>query len=52
MNATAARPRTMIAVVDDDKAVCSSLKFMLEIEGYVARTYDTPTRQQSRHCHA
>jgi FixJ family two-component response regulator len=34
----------MIAVVDDDKAVCSSLKFMLEIEGYVARTYDTPTR--------
>jgi FixJ family two-component response regulator len=32
----------MIAVVDDDTAVCSSLKFMLEIEGYVARTYDTP----------
>lgn len=32
----------MIAVVDDDTAVCNSLKFMLEIEGYVTRTYHTP----------
>jgi FixJ family two-component response regulator len=39
-----AKHRTVIAVVDDDKAVCSSLKFMLEIEGYVARTYETPER--------
>lgn len=43
MNHTA-RHRTVIAVVDDDRAVCSSLKFMLEIEGYVARTYETPER--------
>lgn len=34
----------MIAVVDDDAAVCSSLKFMLEIEGYATRTFETPER--------
>jgi two-component system, LuxR family, response regulator FixJ len=35
--ATAKRP--MIAVVDDDPAVCSSLKFALELEGFAVRTY-------------
>ena len=34
---TAKRP--MIAVVDDDPAVCGSLKFALELEGFVVRTY-------------
>jgi FixJ family two-component response regulator len=31
--------RPMIAVVDDDPAVCGSLKFALELEGFVVRTY-------------
>jgi FixJ family two-component response regulator len=35
--ATAKRP--MIAVVDDDPAVCGSLKFALELEGFAVRTY-------------
>jgi len=35
--ATAKRP--MVAVVDDDPAVCGSLKFALELEGYAVRTY-------------
>jgi two-component system, LuxR family, response regulator FixJ len=34
---TAKQPR--IAVVDDDPAVCSSLKFALELEGFAVRTY-------------
>jgi two-component system, LuxR family, response regulator FixJ len=34
---TARRP--IIAVVDDDPAVCGSLKFALELEGFVVRTY-------------
>ena len=34
---TAKRP--IIAVVDDDPAVCGSLKFALELEGFVVRTY-------------
>jgi len=29
----------VIAVVDDDPAVCSSLKFSLELEGFAVRTY-------------
>jgi two-component system, LuxR family, response regulator FixJ len=33
-----ARPR--VAVVDDDPAVCNSLKFALELEGFVVRTYN------------
>lgn len=37
-----AMSRPVIAVVDDDEAVCASLKFMLEIEGFAARTYSTP----------
>jgi FixJ family two-component response regulator len=35
--ATVKRP--MIAVVDDDPAVCGSLKFALELEGFAVRTY-------------
>jgi len=30
---------SVIAIVDDDPAVCSSLKFSLELEGYEVRTY-------------
>lgn len=33
--------RPKIAVVDDDEAVRASLKFMLEIDGFTARTYST-----------
>ena len=29
----------LIIVVDDDAAVCKSLKFALEVEGFVVRTY-------------
>jgi two-component system, LuxR family, response regulator FixJ len=36
------KSRAVIAVVDDDEAVRVSLKFMLEIDGFVARTYSTP----------
>jgi two-component system response regulator FixJ len=32
-------PLPVIAVVDDDLAVCNSLKFSLELEGFVVRTY-------------
>jgi two-component system, LuxR family, response regulator FixJ len=31
--------RPVVAVVDDDPAVCSSLKFSLELEGFVVRTF-------------
>ena len=31
--------RPIIAVVDDDPAVCGSLKFALELEGFVVRTF-------------
>jgi FixJ family two-component response regulator len=34
---TAKRP--VVAVVDDDLAVCGSLKFALELEGFAVRTY-------------
>ena len=30
----------VVAVVDDDAAVCNSLKFALELEGFVVRSYD------------
>ena len=33
------RPRPTILVVDDDAAVCNSLKFSLELEGFSVRTY-------------
>jgi len=29
----------VLAIVDDDAAVCSSLKFSLELEGFTVRTY-------------
>jgi len=29
----------LVAIVDDDAAVCSSLKFSLELEGFRARTF-------------
>jgi two-component system, LuxR family, response regulator FixJ len=42
---TAATPRVpierspIVAIVDDDPAVCGSLKFSLELEGFVVRAY-------------
>jgi two-component system, LuxR family, response regulator FixJ len=35
----AKRGTTIIAVVDDDPAVCNSLKFSLELEGFVVQVY-------------
>jgi two-component system, LuxR family, response regulator FixJ len=32
-------PPSIVAVVDDDPAVCNSLKFSLELEGYEVCTY-------------
>lgn len=32
-------PPPVVAVVDDDPAVCNSLKFSLELEGFAVRTY-------------
>jgi FixJ family two-component response regulator len=32
-------PLPLIAVIDDDLAVCSSLKFSLELEGFAVRVY-------------
>jgi FixJ family two-component response regulator len=34
-----AASKLTIAVVDDDPAVCNSLKFALELEGFAVRTY-------------
>jgi FixJ family two-component response regulator len=34
-----AAPIPVIAVVDDDRAVCNSLKFSLELEGFAVRAY-------------
>jgi FixJ family two-component response regulator len=34
-----ALPDPVIAVIDDDAAVCNSLKFSLELEGYAVRVY-------------
>jgi len=34
-----AAKRPIIAVIDDDPAVCGSLKFALELEGFAVRTY-------------
>ena len=31
--------RPVVTVVDDDPAVCGSLKFAVELEGFVVRTY-------------
>jgi FixJ family two-component response regulator len=35
--------RPVVAVVDDDPAVCNSLKFSLELEGFAVRTYHSAT---------
>jgi FixJ family two-component response regulator len=34
-----ATPLPVVAVVDDDPAVCNSLKFSLELEGFKVRTF-------------
>jgi two-component system, LuxR family, response regulator FixJ len=43
MNLTEQTPtrtqRPIVAVVDDDRAVCGSLKFSLELEGFAVRVY-------------
>ncbi len=36
---TMARAQPLIAVIDDDAAVCSSLKFALELEGFRVRIF-------------
>lgn len=36
-----ANGRPVVLVVDDDPAVCSSLKFSLELEGFSVQTYGT-----------
>ncbi len=33
----------VVVIVDDDPAVCSSLKFSLELEGFVVRAYGSAT---------
>ncbi|HML08978.1 MAG TPA: response regulator [Xanthobacteraceae bacterium] len=35
--------RPVVAVVDDDPAVCGSLKFSLELEGFAVRVYGSGT---------
>lgn len=40
MPQAASKGGPVIAVVDDDPAVCSSLKFSLELDGFKVRTYD------------
>ena len=35
--------RGIVVVVDDDPAVCNSLKFSLEIEGFAVRLYESGT---------
>lgn len=35
----AAARRPIVTIVDDDPAVCSSLKFSLELEGFIVHTY-------------
>ena len=37
--ATSSTVPSAIAIVDDDPAVCNSLKFALELEGFAVRTY-------------
>jgi FixJ family two-component response regulator len=43
------RPQPTILVVDDDAAVCNSLKFSLELEGFAVRTYPS-SRELLREC--
>ena len=35
--------RGIVVVIDDDPAVCNSLKFSLEIEGFAVRLYESGT---------
>jgi len=43
----------LVAVVDDDRAVCNSLKFSLELDGFRVRTYaDGPEFLASHDCGA
>src|SRR3974390_760498 len=37
-------PQPIVAIVDDDPAVCNSLKFSLELEGFAVRTYRSGTQ--------
>jgi two-component system, LuxR family, response regulator FixJ len=37
------KPPPLVIVVDDDPAVCGSLKFSLELEGFAVRTYGSGT---------
>jgi FixJ family two-component response regulator len=39
----------IVAIVDDDPAVCNSLKFSLEIEGFIVRLYGSGTELLSDH---
>lgn len=39
----------IVAIVDDDPAVCNSLKFSLEIEGFIVRLYESGTELLSDH---
>jgi FixJ family two-component response regulator len=39
----------IVAIVDDDPAVCNSLKFSLEIEGFTVRLYGSGTELLSDH---
>jgi FixJ family two-component response regulator len=43
MSRSAQQPeqRPLVIVVDDDGAVCNSLKFSLEVEGFAVRTYSS-----------
>lgn len=41
-NSMHARSRPVIAVIDEDDAVRTSLQFMLETDGFAARSYSTP----------
>ena len=49
MQASAATPQVpidrspVVVIVDDDPAVCGSLKFSLELEGFVVRAYGNAT---------
>lgn len=38
-----AAPPPIVAVIDDDLAVCSSLKFSLELDGFSVRIYGSAT---------
>jgi len=49
-----AKTAPVIVVVDDDPAVCNSLKFSLELEGFIVRIFHSPSEllaaDQCRKC--